>query len=318
MKKIAIFLLSLLSVSAFAATKIQNEDVKSLAELLGVGGSISQLINDSKLYDSTRGQQLSATLATVITGSANLTSQVSGVLPIANGGTNKSAAPTNGQLLIGNGTDYTLANITAGSNVTVTNSAGGITINSTASGGIVNSVSVATANGLAGSSSGGADPILTLSTSVTGLLKGNGTAISAASSGTDYAPATSGSSILKGNGSGGFSNASSGTDYVPATSGSSILYGNGSGGFSNVTVGSGLSFAEGTLSSTGGSTSSNDYDVWVDTGAGHGSSSTKIRLYANTQKNTGGIYTVTHSATLGTTIQVAWAILYPALQTMQL
>jgi len=34
-----------------------------------------------------------------------------------------------------------------------------------------------------------------------------------AASGTDYAPATSGSAILKGNGSGGFSNASAGTDY---------------------------------------------------------------------------------------------------------
>jgi hypothetical protein len=36
-----------------------------------------------------------------------------------------------------------------------------------------------------------------------------------------------------------------------ATSGSSILYGNGSGGFSNVTIGSGISFASGTLSATG-------------------------------------------------------------------
>ena len=52
-----------------------------------------------------------------------------------------------------------------------------------------------------------------------------------------YAPATSGSSILKGNGSGGFSNASSGTDYAPATSGSSILKGNGAGGFSNASAG---------------------------------------------------------------------------------
>lgn len=37
---------------------------------------------------------------------------------------------------------------------------------------------------------------------------------------------------------------------APATSGSSILYGNGSGGFSNVTIGTGLSFTGGTLSST--------------------------------------------------------------------
>lgn len=120
--------------------------------------------------------------------------------------------------------------------------------------GTVTSVSVSSANGLAGTSSGGATPSLTLSTTVTGLLKGNGTAISAASSGTDYAPATSGTSILKGNGAGGFSSASSGTDYAPATSGTSILYGNGSGGFSNVTVGTGLDFSAGTLTSTGVST----------------------------------------------------------------
>jgi hypothetical protein len=45
--------------------------------------------------------------------------------------------------------------------------------------------------------------------------------------------------------------ATSGTDYAPATSGTSILYGNGSGGFSNVTIGSGVSFSGGTLSATG-------------------------------------------------------------------
>jgi hypothetical protein len=59
------------------------------------------------------------------------------------------------------------------------------TFNSKGSG-TVTAVSVATANGLAGTSSGGATPALTLSTTVTGLLKGNGTAISAAVAGTDY------------------------------------------------------------------------------------------------------------------------------------
>lgn len=39
---------------------------------------------------------------------------------------------------------------------------------------------------------------------------------------------------------------------APATSGTSILYGNGSGGFSNVTIGSNLTFVGGTLSATGG------------------------------------------------------------------
>jgi hypothetical protein len=38
---------------------------------------------------------------------------------------------------------------------------------------------------------------------------------------------------------------------APATSGTSILYGNGSGGFSNVTIGSGVTFAGGTLSAAG-------------------------------------------------------------------
>jgi hypothetical protein len=47
-----------------------------------------------------------------------------------------------------------------------------------------------------------------------GLLKANGSRqIIGAVSGTDYAPATSGTSILKANGSGGFVSASSGTDY---------------------------------------------------------------------------------------------------------
>lgn len=74
--------------------------------------------------------------------------------------------------------------------------------------GTVTTVSVASANGFAGSvATATTTPVITISTTITGLLKGNGTAISAAASGTDYAPATSGSSALKGNGSGGFANA---------------------------------------------------------------------------------------------------------------
>jgi hypothetical protein len=38
---------------------------------------------------------------------------------------------------------------------------------------------------------------------------------------------------------------------APATSGTSILYGNGAGGFNNVTIGTGVSFVTGTLSATG-------------------------------------------------------------------
>jgi hypothetical protein len=63
--------------------------------------------------------------------------------------------------------------------------------NKQAAGTYVTSVAVASTNGFAGSSSGGATPTLTLSTSITGLLKGNGTAMSAATSGTDYSAGTS-------------------------------------------------------------------------------------------------------------------------------
>lgn len=53
--------------------------------------------------------------------------------------------------------------------------------------GSVTSVSVVTANGFAGSvANASTTPAITLTTSVTGLLKGNGTAISAATVGTDY------------------------------------------------------------------------------------------------------------------------------------
>lgn len=53
--------------------------------------------------------------------------------------------------------------------------------------GTVTSVSVVSANGLAGTvSTATTTPAITLSTTITGVLKGNGTAISAATAGTDY------------------------------------------------------------------------------------------------------------------------------------
>jgi len=58
-------------------------------------------------------------------------------------------------------------------------------------GSYLTSVAVTSANGFAGTSSGGTTPSLTLTTSITGLLKGNGTAMSAATAGTDYSAGTS-------------------------------------------------------------------------------------------------------------------------------
>lgn len=79
---------------------------------------------------------------TQLTGTISLTTQVAGVLPIANGGTALSTTPTNGQLLIGNGTNYTLNTITPGTGISITNGAGTITVTNTlpSLGGTVTSV----------------------------------------------------------------------------------------------------------------------------------------------------------------------------------
>jgi len=52
-------------------------------------------------------------------------------LSVPQGGTGLSTVPANGRLLIGNGTNYTLTNLTAGTGVSITNGSGTITINST-------------------------------------------------------------------------------------------------------------------------------------------------------------------------------------------
>lgn len=87
---------------------------------------------------------------------SNLTlSNLAGILTTAKGGTGVTTA-ANGQLLIGNGTGFGLANITAGSNVTITNSAGGITISSSGSGG-VSSVNTLTGDLFINAGSAGSD-----------------------------------------------------------------------------------------------------------------------------------------------------------------
>jgi hypothetical protein len=81
--------------------------------------------------------------------------------------------------------------------------------------GSVTSASVVSANGFAGTvATATTTPAITVSTSITGVLKGNGTAISAATSGTDYLAPPSGTAILKANSGGALANATAGTDYV--------------------------------------------------------------------------------------------------------
>ena len=70
---------------------------------------------------------------------------------------------------------------------TTTGQLGSVTSSGGSGSGTVTSVSVTSANGFGGSvATATATPAITLSTSVTGLLKGNGAGVSAASAGTDY------------------------------------------------------------------------------------------------------------------------------------
>jgi hypothetical protein len=55
-----------------------------------------------------------------------------GTVGVANGGTGLTATPSNGQLAIGNGTAYTLATLTAGSAISITNGAGSVQFNTVA------------------------------------------------------------------------------------------------------------------------------------------------------------------------------------------
>jgi hypothetical protein len=55
----------------------------------------------------------------------------SGTLGVTYGGTGLTAAPANGQIAIGNGTNYDLATLTAGSGITITNGSGSVNIAST-------------------------------------------------------------------------------------------------------------------------------------------------------------------------------------------
>lgn len=130
--------------------------------------------------------------AQVAGGLVSLAASVTGTLPRANGGTGVATAPTNGQLLIGNGTGYALGTLTAGSGITVTNGAGTITVASTAGGGTV--TSVAMSGGTTGLTVSGSPITASGTFTLTGTL-------AVASGGTG---ATTLSGILKGNGTGPF------------------------------------------------------------------------------------------------------------------
>lgn len=156
---------------------------------------------------------------------------LSGVTSAVQTQLNAKAPATSGTaILYGNGSGG-FSNVTVGSGLQFS----GGTLASTSAGGSVTSVSVTTGNGFSGTvTNPTSTPAIALSTTISGLIKGSAGALAQASPGTDYAPATTGTTAQ-------------------------LLANNGAGGFANISVGSGLSFNGVTLSSsvTSGVTSVN-------------------------------------------------------------
>ena len=144
-------------------------------------GSAAGLTSFPTLNQSTTGN------AATVTTNANLTGPITSVgnaTTITNNAVTyaKMQAMTTNKLL-GSGTGTSVAEITLGTGLSFT----GTTLNAATTGGTVTSTSVLSANGFSGSvATATTTPAITLGTTITGILKGNGTAISAATAGTDY------------------------------------------------------------------------------------------------------------------------------------
>jgi hypothetical protein len=170
-----------------------------------VSGTLPTANGGTNLTSFTSGGAVYATSTSVLT---------TGTLPIASGGTNATATPTAGAVPYGTGTAYAFTAAGTAGQILQSNGAAAPTwINNVT--GTVTTLSVVSANGLAGTvATATTTPAITLTTTVTGVLKGNGTAISAAIAGTDYLAPPSGTALLKANSGGALANATAGTDYV--------------------------------------------------------------------------------------------------------
>jgi hypothetical protein len=120
------------------------------ANVISVGSSVSQInaagdmnVASTKVYKINNTQVLSSTtlgssvvnssltsVGTIATGTWNATT-----IAVNKGGTGVTSTPSNGQILIGNGSGYSLSTLTAGSNVSIINQEGSITINAAGGGG---------------------------------------------------------------------------------------------------------------------------------------------------------------------------------------
>jgi stage V sporulation protein SpoVS len=85
----------------------------------------------TKTNDTNVTLTLGGTPATALLQATSLTLGWTGTLAVGRGGLGIGTTPTNGEIPIGNGTNYTAATITAGTNISISNGVGTITVNAT-------------------------------------------------------------------------------------------------------------------------------------------------------------------------------------------
>lgn len=122
--------------ATIASGVIVNADINASAAIAYSKLALTGAILNADLAGSIAYSKLSLTGAIT---NADLAGSIASTklltVGIAQGGTGLTGTPTNGQLLIGNGTGFTLASLTAGSNITITPGAGTITIAASGGGG---------------------------------------------------------------------------------------------------------------------------------------------------------------------------------------
>ena len=104
-------------------------------------------------------------------------------------------------------------------------------------------------------------------TTLTGIVKGSGTAaLSAATAGTDYLAPPSGTALLKANSGGALANAVAGTDYLAPPSGTALLKANSGGALSNAVAGTDYVAPGGALGTPSSGTLTNATGLPLSTG----------------------------------------------------
>jgi len=171
---------------------LTNDGAGNLSWSPGSGsGTVTSVALTVPSFLSVSGSPITSTgtLAVTLSGTA---------LPVANGGTGQTSTSssfnalspltTAGDILFENATPAA-ARLPIGSAGQVLTVVSGLPawMTPAAGSGTVSSVSVVSANGFAGTvATATTTPAITISTTISGLLKGNGTAVSAATAGTDY------------------------------------------------------------------------------------------------------------------------------------